>query len=116
MREGQWQGNHPSVEKGLKRQGLKDRLICTVFGKVRYWRTYIYRGKNEGGYYPLDIELGLPWERVQHVGPKLCGSACDQNELCPVCGDIKYVFTMVSLSEDRRGDGAGSWETYGSVV
>ena len=36
MREGQWQGNHPSAEKGLKRQGLKDRLICTVFGKVRY--------------------------------------------------------------------------------
>ena len=62
MREGQWQGDHPSVEKGLKRQGLKDRLICTVFGKVRYWRTYIYRGKDEGGYYPLDIELGLPWD------------------------------------------------------
>jgi hypothetical protein len=60
MREGHWQQTHPGVEKGLKRQGLKDRLIGTVFGKVRYWRTYIYRGKNEGGYYPLDIELGLP--------------------------------------------------------
>lgn len=61
MREGQ-QGNHPGVEEGLKCQGLKDRLIGTVFGKVRYWRTYIYRGKYEGGYYPLDIELGLPWD------------------------------------------------------
>ncbi len=62
MREGHWQGNHPGVEEGLKCQGLKDRLIGTVFGKVRYWRTYIYRGKHEGGYYPLDIELGLPWD------------------------------------------------------
>ena len=62
MREVHWQGNHPAAEEGLKRQGLKDRLIGTVFGKVRYWRTYIYRGKYEGGYYPLDIELGLPWD------------------------------------------------------
>ena len=60
MREGDWQGNHPAVEAGLKQQGLKDRLIGTVFGKVRYWRTYIYRGKYKGGYYPLDIALGLP--------------------------------------------------------
>jgi len=62
MREEHWQGNHPAVEKGLKHQGLKDRLIGTVFGKVRYWRTYIYRGEYGGGYYPLDIELGLPWD------------------------------------------------------
>lgn len=62
MREGYWHENHPALEKGFKRQGLKDRLIGTVFGKVRYWRTYIYRGKNEGGYYPLDIELGFPWD------------------------------------------------------
>lgn len=62
MREEYWQRNHPAVEAGLKRQGLKDRLIGTVFGKVRYCRTYIYRGKYEGGYYPLDIELGLPWD------------------------------------------------------
>jgi len=60
MREGDWQGKHPAVEVGSKHQGLKDRLFGTVFGKVRYWRTYIYRGKHEGGYYPLDIELGLP--------------------------------------------------------
>ena len=60
MREGHWQGNRPAVEQGSRCQGLKDRLIGTVFGKVRYWRTYIYRGNNAGGYYPLDIELGLP--------------------------------------------------------
>lgn len=62
MREEYWQGSHPAVEKGLKCQGLKDRLVGTVFGKVRYWRTYIYRGKYGGGYYPLDLELGLPWD------------------------------------------------------
>lgn len=62
MCEVNWQEKHPKVKKGSKRQGLKDRLVGTVFGKVRYWRTYIYRGKIEGGYYPLDIELGLPWD------------------------------------------------------
>lgn len=62
MRECKGQKRHADVEKGSKSQGLKDRLIGTTFGKVRYWRTYIYRGKNEGGYYPLDIELGLPWD------------------------------------------------------
>lgn len=60
VREEHWQRNHPAVEAGSKCQGLKDRLIGTIFGKVRYWRTYVYRGKNSGGYYPLDIELGLP--------------------------------------------------------
>lgn len=60
MREANRQQLDPTAEKGSKRQGLKDRLIGTTFGKVRYWRTYIYRGKSEGGYYPLDIELGLP--------------------------------------------------------
>ena len=29
-----------------------------MFGKVRYWRSYIYRPGC--GYYPLDLELGLP--------------------------------------------------------
>ena len=43
---------------GCKCQSEKDRLLGTFFGKVRYWRTYIYRAG--GGYYPLDIELGLP--------------------------------------------------------
>lgn len=43
---------------GCKCQGPKDRVLGTIFGKVRYWRAYIYRVG--GGYYPLDIELGLP--------------------------------------------------------
>ena len=60
MRECNVQKQPQEIEKGSKSQGLKDRLIGTTFGKVRYWRTYIYRGKSEGGYYPLDIELGLP--------------------------------------------------------
>lgn len=59
MREGQWQLSHPEIEEGSKRQGLNDRVIGVVFGKVRYWRSYIFRSKG-GGYYPLDIELGLP--------------------------------------------------------
>ncbi len=41
-------------------QGPKSRLIGTLFGKVRYWRTYIYYEESSGGCYPLDIELGLP--------------------------------------------------------
>ena len=47
-------------KKGEKCQGLKPRWIGTIFGKVRYWRSYIYRGQSKGGYYPLDIALGLP--------------------------------------------------------
>jgi hypothetical protein len=78
-REEYWQRSHAEVEKGLKCQGLKDRLVCTIFGKVRYWRSYVYRGKYNGGYYPLDIELGLPWDGLQHAGPKLRGSAGEQN-------------------------------------
>lgn len=60
MREQYWQDTHPKIEAGCKRQGPYNRQIGTVFGKVRYWRTYIYQGKKKGGYYPLDIELGLP--------------------------------------------------------
>lgn len=45
-------------EAGFKCQPGKKRALRTVFGKVRYWRTYIYRAGC--GYYPLDLELGLP--------------------------------------------------------
>jgi len=44
-------------EPGYKRQPGKSRLLSTFFGKVRYWRTYIY--SVGGGYYPLDLALGL---------------------------------------------------------
>lgn len=61
-RQEDWQLTHKDKQIDGKSQGLKDRLIGTVFGKVRYWRTYIYRVKIGGGYYPLDAELGLPWD------------------------------------------------------
>jgi hypothetical protein len=36
------------------------RTIKTLYGEVRYWRTYLIRkGKRQGGFYPLDSELGL---------------------------------------------------------
>jgi hypothetical protein len=60
MRETEWRSTHTESEKGCKRQGPKERSIGTVFGKVGYWRTYIYRSKAGKGYYPLDLELGLP--------------------------------------------------------
>lgn len=60
MREQHWRENNGDPENGYKYQGSKDRLIGAIFGKVRYWRTYIYRAADKGGYYPLDIELGLP--------------------------------------------------------
>jgi hypothetical protein len=60
MREQYWKDNTNNPAGGCKQQGPNDRLLGTAFGKVRYWRTYVYRGPEEGGYYPLDIELGLP--------------------------------------------------------
>ena len=60
MREQHWKNENNSSKSGHKRQGPKDRLLGTLFGKVRYWRTYVYLGKEKGGYYPLDIELGIP--------------------------------------------------------
>jgi hypothetical protein len=48
--------------KGEKKQGLKPRLFGTFFGKVKYWRTYIYSEKDGGGRYPLDMELVMPWD------------------------------------------------------
>jgi len=44
---------------GYKWQKSQERLLGTFFGKVRYWRSYVYQTKGGGGYYPLDIELGL---------------------------------------------------------
>ncbi len=44
---------------GYKWQKPQGRLLGTFLGKVRYWRRYVYRTKGGGGYYPLDVELGL---------------------------------------------------------
>ena len=57
MREEQFRVTHPRPQPGYKQIGPNDRLLGTFFGKVRYWRTYFYR--KGGGYYPLDVELGL---------------------------------------------------------
>ena len=57
MRETHWRVTNRPNGNG-KWQGPKDRELGTLYGKVRYWRTYVYR--SSGGVYPLDIELGLP--------------------------------------------------------
>lgn len=57
MRHEQFELTHHSPPPGYKRMTPQSRLMGTFFGKVRYWRTYFYR--EGGGYYPLDIELGL---------------------------------------------------------
>lgn len=45
--------------EGYKWQKPQERRLGTFFGKVSYWRSYVYRTKGGGGYYPLDVELGL---------------------------------------------------------
>lgn len=45
--------------EGYKWQKPQDRQLGTFFGKVSYWRSYVYQTKGGGGYYPLDVELGL---------------------------------------------------------
>ena len=60
MREEHYRDTHTRAEKNYMFQGPKSRVISTFFGKVRYWRTYLYNTTGSGGYYPLDIELGLP--------------------------------------------------------
>jgi hypothetical protein len=57
MREERFRAAHAQPESGYKWQGPHARLVGTLFGKVRYWRTYCFRAGN--GYYPLDVELGL---------------------------------------------------------
>jgi hypothetical protein len=42
------------------KQGPNSRILGTLFGKIRYWRTYLYNTQASGGYYPLDLALGLP--------------------------------------------------------
>lgn len=60
MRDEDWNNTHPVIQAGYKPQWHRARILSTVFGKLRYWRTYLYSTTSIGGYYPLDIELGLP--------------------------------------------------------
>ncbi|MHC4575617.1 MAG: hypothetical protein ACYS76_16110 [Planctomycetota bacterium] len=57
MRQEQFRAMHPQPQAGYKRIKGRVRQLRTFFGKIGYWRTYFYR--RGGGYYPLDIELGL---------------------------------------------------------
>lgn len=41
----------------------KPRNLSTMFGTVRYWRSYL-RGKDGHGFHPLDVELGLTTDRL----------------------------------------------------
>lgn len=42
-----------------EKHGRQTRSVGTLFGKVSYWRTYMYCKDNEKGYYPLDDRLGM---------------------------------------------------------
>jgi len=44
--------------KRYERRRPQGRWLGTSYGRVRYWRTYMYG--SGGGYYPLDRMLGLP--------------------------------------------------------
>jgi len=55
------------LEKGAYYTGpLTSRTLTTIYGEVRYWRTYLLR-KEGGGFYPVDAGIGLtgdglsPW-------------------------------------------------------
>jgi hypothetical protein len=63
VREGYWQRNHSEIGEGSKSQGLKDRLIGTIFGKVRYWRTYIYRNYSALYKILLDKQTNLQYKK-----------------------------------------------------
>ncbi len=58
MREEQTRASYPKPANH-KWQPKKARQLGTLFGKVSYWRSYMYRSAGGGGYYPLDEELGL---------------------------------------------------------
>lgn len=50
--------------RAFRRQGFLERepqarRLGTVFGKVRYWRTYMVSSGGGGGIYPLDVALAL---------------------------------------------------------
>jgi hypothetical protein len=55
---------------------LVPRTLKTIFGEVRYWRTYFTKKKKgSGGFYPFDAEIGLTSDGfsplVMSLAPKL---------------------------------------------
>ena len=49
------------------------RTIKTIYGEVKYWRIYFLRkGKAGGGFYPLDVVLGLTRDGFSPLVMSLC--------------------------------------------
>ena len=49
------------------------RTIKTIYGEVKYWRQYLVRkGKAGGGFYPLDVVLGLTRDGFSPLVISLC--------------------------------------------
>lgn len=42
-----------------QRRARQARVVGTLFGKIRYWRTYMHCEETGTGYYPLDEQLGM---------------------------------------------------------
>jgi hypothetical protein len=42
-----------------RKRGRQARSVGTLFGKVRYWRTYLFCDEAQKGFYPLDDALGM---------------------------------------------------------
>ena len=49
--------------KSYQKRPRQSRRIGTLFGKIRYWRTYMYSDEAGEGFYPLDNALGLTRDR-----------------------------------------------------
>jgi len=59
VEEKQRREHDPHLWPGYKRQQTRKRDLGTYFGKVAYWRTYLYHTKSKKGHFPLDVSLGL---------------------------------------------------------
>ncbi|MBX3246691.1 MAG: hypothetical protein KF901_05855 [Myxococcales bacterium] len=60
------EGTFERAGRAFRRAPRIARNLTTLFGTVRYWRTYV-RGKGSGargGYHPLDLALGLGADRL----------------------------------------------------
>lgn len=64
-----------STELYYRKKEPISRIIKTIYGEVKYWRTYLLKKKGEGGFYPLDTVLGLTSDgfsaRVMSLATKL---------------------------------------------
>ena len=69
QRERRVMRDHPDLElrgrRRFRRAPAQARNLSTLFGVVRYWRTYFREvaRKKRRGFYPLDVALGLTTDR-----------------------------------------------------